>query len=102
MIAKICETSGLKVGLYTSPHLERYNERITINSEEISDEALLHYTSMIETICTQYSLHITFFDAFTTIAFLHFYYNNIDIAVIETGLGGRLDSTNVITPLVVS
>ncbi|GAB4221455.1 MAG: folylpolyglutamate synthase/dihydrofolate synthase family protein [Spirochaetota bacterium] len=99
MIAAILQTAGYTVGLYTSPHLIRYNERISINGKEITDEEISEYTEMLETLCNTHSYTPTFFDAFTMIAFLHFY-NSVDIAIIETGLGGRLDSTNIVTPLI--
>ncbi len=99
MIAAILKDAGYTVGLYTSPHLIRYNERITINGKEITDEEISEYSEMIETLCKTHNYTPTFFDVFTIIAILHFV-NSVDIAVIETGLGGRLDSTNVVTPLV--
>ncbi|HOM86496.1 MAG TPA: Mur ligase family protein [Spirochaetota bacterium] len=99
MIAAMLQAAGYRVGLYTSPHLLRYNERITVNGNEIADETIAHFSTIIEQLCTKHNLHITFFDAFTAMAFLYFQ-NSVDIAVIETGLGGRLDSTNVVTPLV--
>ncbi|HXK65543.1 MAG TPA: Mur ligase family protein, partial [Spirochaetota bacterium] len=99
MIAAILQAAGYTVGLYTSPHLIRYNERISINGKEITDEEISEYTEMLETLCNTHSYTPTFFDAFTMIAFLHFY-NSVDIAIIETGLGGRLDSTNIVTPLI--
>lgn len=99
MVAKILQSAGYIVGLYTSPHLMRYNERITINEKEITDYEIFEYSELVETLCKTYNLVPTLFDAFTIIAFLHFH-NSVDVAVIETGLGGRLDSTNVITPLV--
>ncbi|MGQ9844304.1 MAG: bifunctional folylpolyglutamate synthase/dihydrofolate synthase [Spirochaetota bacterium] len=99
MLAKILQASGYIVGLYTSPHLIRYNERIMINEKEITDDEIFEYSAVVETLCKTYNLVPTFFDAFTIIAFLHFH-NSVDVAVIETGLGGRLDSTNVVTPLV--
>ncbi|MCX8122660.1 MAG: bifunctional folylpolyglutamate synthase/dihydrofolate synthase [Spirochaetes bacterium] len=98
MIAKILQTAGYTVGLYTSPHLIRYNERITINGREITNEEISHYSDIVETLCKNHKYNPTFFDAFTIIALLYFN-NSVDIAVIETGLGGRLDSTNVIMPL---
>lgn len=99
MTAKILQDAGYTVGLYTSPHLVRYNERITINGKEITDVEIYEYSQMLETLCKTHKVTPTFFDAFTIMAFLHFH-NSVDIAVIETGLGGRLDSTNVVTPLV--
>ncbi|MEJ5363378.1 MAG: Mur ligase family protein [Spirochaetota bacterium] len=99
MIAAILQAAGYIVGLYTSPHLLRYNERIAINGKEITDEELSEYSEMLETLCKTHSYTPTFFDAFTIIAIVHFL-NSVDIAIIETGLGGRLDSTNVVSPLV--
>jgi len=99
MVAKILQASGYTVGLYTSPHLVRFNERITINGKEITDDEIYEYSEILEILSKTKNLTPTFFDAFTIIAFLHFH-KSVDIAVIETGLGGRLDSTNVVTPLV--
>lgn len=93
MIASILRESGRKVGLYTSPHLIKFNERIRVNGKPITDDQITkflnHYRSDID------SLNSTFFEATTALTFSHFYHSNIDIAVIEVGLGGRLDSTNV-------
>jgi len=98
MLASILQAHGLKVGLYTSPHLLRFNERIRINGVPIDDETI---TNFIE--C--YRRHIdrieaTFFETTTALAFTYFAQREVDVAVVETGLGGRLDSTNVLTPRV--
>lgn len=95
-IHSLLSSCGLKPGLYTSPHLMRINERIRISSD-ISDEDLL---SVIEEIITHpESAEATYFDILTLSAFLYFKRKSISYAVIECGLGGRLDSTNIIIPL---
>lgn len=97
MIAKILETSGKKVGLYTSPHLINFNERIRINGRAISDREIQEYVKQNR----EYFIknQVTFFEATTGMAFSHFLAQKVDIAIIETGLGGRLDSTNVLQPM---
>ena len=97
IIAKILQENGYKVGLYTSPHLIRFNERIRINGKPISDEAIIHFIEKHRERLIDSS--ITFFEATTALAFNYFSKENVDIAIIETGLGGRLDSTNVLSPL---
>ena len=94
----ILKCSGKKVGLYTSPHLIKFNERIQINGQDISDEDLVLLTTKIKEVCEQNKIQATFFEFTTVIAFLYFAENNVDYSVIETGLCGRLDATNVITP----
>lgn len=91
---------GLRVGAFISPHLERANERITINKQQISDEQFLTYTNRIAHIVnTQLDGKFpSFFEMVTLIAFQHFAQEEIDVAIMETGIGGRLDSTNVLTP----
>jgi dihydrofolate synthase/folylpolyglutamate synthase len=98
MIAAIFTAAGYKVGLYTSPHLEKFNERIRINGGMISDRDVIRYVDMLRSKIEM--SRSTFFEATTAIAFKYFADRKVDIAVIETGLGGRLDSTNVITPIV--
>lgn len=97
-IAKGLELSGLKVGLYTSPHISSFRERISINGEMISEESLRGLLNEIFHIITLNSIPATFFEITTLIAFCHFAKSQVDIAVLETGLGGRLDSTNIVTP----
>ena len=97
IIAKILQENGYKVGLYTSPHLIRFNERIRINGKPISDEAIIQFIKKHREKLLDSS--ITFFEATTALAFNYFSKENVDIAIIETGLGGRLDSTNVLSPL---
>ncbi|MFZ4619983.1 MAG: bifunctional folylpolyglutamate synthase/dihydrofolate synthase [Bacteroidota bacterium] len=98
MIAAILTAAGFKVGLYTSPHLVRFNERIRINGRPISDKELTDYTNRFRPEIER--INATFFEAVTAIAFNYFADQHVDIAVIETGLGGRLDATNVLQPLV--
>jgi dihydrofolate synthase/folylpolyglutamate synthase len=97
MIASTLTEAGLRVGLYTSPHLVRFNERIRVGGAEIADDALERFAATVRPAVDTRSM--TFFEATTAIAFLHFAERACDVAVIETGLGGRLDATNVITPL---
>lgn len=89
---------GLRVGRYTSPHLVDFRERICVNGESMSEDAMVEaiskWTPEVERVSA------TFFEATTCIAFEHFANAKVDVAVIEVGLGGRLDSTNIITPLV--
>lgn len=95
-IASILQEKGYKIGLYTSPHLIKFNERIKINGNEINDNYIKEFIdNHFEYI---YKNNFTFFEATTLLAFKYFADNNVDYAVIETGLGGRLDSTNIITP----
>ena len=96
ILAKLFQNSYKKVGLYTSPHLIRFNERIRINGKPISNKEIIRFTSEHRNFIDQNS--ITFFEATTAMAFDFFSKNKVDIAVIETGLGGRLDSTNVLKP----
>ncbi len=98
IINKILIESGLTVGLYTSPHLVNFNERIQVNNKNISDHDIAFF--MNENIGHIKKINTTFFETTTAMAFDYFYKKSVDIAIIETGLGGRLDSTNVISPLV--
>lgn len=105
-LASILRASGLKTALYTSPHLLRINERIRINGEEIADDnfAALHreVDRIAEHLLEKQELpwHPSFFEMMTAIAFAHFAQQRVDIAVLEVGMGGRLDATNVVEPLV--
>ncbi len=105
-LASILRASGFKTGLYTSPHLVRINERIRINGEEISDDdfAALHgeVDRVAEKLVERGDLpwHPSFFEMMTAIAFAHFARAGVEIAVLEVGMGGRLDATNVVEPLV--
>jgi dihydrofolate synthase / folylpolyglutamate synthase len=105
-LASILRASGLRTGLYTSPHLVRINERIRISDTEISDDdfALLHdvVDRTAERLVEEGELpwHPSFFEMLTAIAFEYFAQNKVEIAVLEVGMGGRLDATNVIQPRV--
>ncbi|MBP1889664.1 dihydrofolate synthase/folylpolyglutamate synthase [Clostridium moniliforme] len=104
IITSILMEEGFKVGMYTSPYLEEFEERIQINRENIKKEELAFYMKDVkkavdEVIKEGYS-HPTEFEIITCLMFLYFYVKKVDYAVIEVGLGGRLDSTNVIKPLV--
>lgn len=98
MVAAILTAAGYNVGLYTSPHLVRFNERIRINGTMISDADISRYIRKIKPHAN--TINATFFETTTALAFQYFADRKVDIAVIETGLGGRLDSTNVLHPLV--
>ena len=92
----LLRAKGLRVARYTSPHLVDFRERIVVNGQPIAEEAVVEFieqhTPMVE------RLGASFFEATTALAFLHFARVGVDVALIETGLGGRLDSTNVVTP----
>lgn len=99
MIATMLQHGGLKTGLYTSPHLLDIRERIKLNGEMISQQDMVDYVKKIEPVLKKMGAdRPTFFEIFTAMSFCFFADQNVDIAVIETGMGGRLDSTNVITP----
>lgn len=98
MIESILRCAGYKTGLYTSPHLVYVGERIRCNGQYIAKQELVCYINFIKPLIDKY--RCTYFEAITILAFLYFADQNIDIAVIEVGLGGRLDATNVITPMV--
>lgn len=102
MLNSILIAAGYKVGLYTSPYIVRFNERMCINGEPISDEELAELTSVIKPIAEAMEDKPTEFELITALAFLYFKRNNCDIVVLEVGMGGRLDSTNVIESPVVS
>jgi len=105
-LASILLASRLKTGLYTSPHLMRINERIRVNGKEISDDSFAHLHAEVdrvaERLVTQGALpwHPSFFEMMTAIAFSHFAQERVEIAVLEVGMGGRLDATNVVEPRV--
>ena len=103
MLAKMLEANGYKVGLYTSPHVINLHERIVVNSEMINEQKMLALLNRAYAAVEKVSAaeSPTFFELMTALAFMHFADEKVDIAVIETGLGGRLDSTNVITPEIV-
>lgn len=96
MLASVLQTAGYKVGLYTSPHLTDFRERIKINGTMISEQSVIDFVANYKTAFE--TIKPSFFEMTVAMAFHHFAKNKVDIAVIETGLGGRLDSTNIITP----
>ncbi|MEI7475082.1 MAG: folylpolyglutamate synthase/dihydrofolate synthase family protein [bacterium] len=96
MLAKILEFSGYKTGLYTSPHLIKYTERIKINDIEISEKEFAELTNRVIETALSNNIDPTEFEILTVMAFLYFYENNADVVIMETGLGGRLDATNVV------
>jgi dihydrofolate synthase / folylpolyglutamate synthase len=98
MLAAVLQSSGLKVGLYTSPHLVRFSERIKVNGTEITEEEIVGYSSQLQKHVD--SLRATFFEATTALAFKFFSDRGVDVAVVETGMGGNFDATNVVTPVV--
>jgi dihydrofolate synthase/folylpolyglutamate synthase len=97
MLAAIFQTAGYKTGLYTSPHLKDFRERIKINGEMVSEEFVTSFTGKIKPLIEE--IEPSFFEITVAMAFEYFAEQKIDIAIIETGLGGRFDSTNIITPL---
>lgn len=98
LIASILQESGLTVGLYTSPHLKDFTERLRINGKPIRKNCVINFIKRNKTILEKQGL--SFFEMTVGMAFDNFARKKVDIAVIEVGLGGRLDSTNIITPLV--
>lgn len=97
MMASVLQEQGYRVGLYTSPHLKDFRERIKINGEEISEQAVIDFVEKHQQYIEENT--ISFFELTVVMAFDYFAHQQTDIAVIEVGMGGRLDSTNVITPL---
>lgn len=95
-IASILQEAGYKVGLYTSPHLTDFRERIRVNGEKISEQYVMDFIDNEKEFFEP--LHPTFFELTTALAFKYFADKNVDVAVIEVGLGGRLDCTNIIQP----
>src|SRR4030042_1253954 len=99
IIASILKTAGLKVGLFTSPHIVSFTERISINGEEITEEDVIKLAEEVRDIVEHLEdFSPTFFEVVTAMALLYFNREKIDVAVVEVGMGGRLDATNIITP----
>ena len=105
-ISNILEKAGYNVGKFMSPHLIRYNERISINGKEITDEEMWEIVDELDLKIKQYNntheSQVTLFELETIMALLYFYKNNVDFVVLETGLGGLYDCTNIITKPIVS
>ena len=96
-LAAILQSAGMRVGLYTSPHLIDFRERIRINGTPISEQYVIDFVEQERSFFEP--LHPSFFELTTAMAFKYFAEQHVDIAIIEVGLGGRLDCTNIITPL---
>jgi dihydrofolate synthase/folylpolyglutamate synthase len=103
MLSKMLHSNGYKVGMYVSPHIVHLHERITVDFEMISEKEMVTLMNRLYAPVEKMRKkdRPSFFEIMTAIAFLHFADNNVDVAVVETGLGGRLDSTNVIKPKVI-
>src|SRR5688572_10652037 len=99
MTAAILQAAGYRVGLYTSPHLVEFRERIRVNGEMITESRVAQLTEQIQPLCLP-DLSPTFFEYTTAMAFQQFADSGVDVAVLEVGLGGRFDATNVVTPMV--
>jgi dihydrofolate synthase/folylpolyglutamate synthase len=102
-LRSLLEEVGLTVGSYTSPYIESFNERIAINGKPIADDALIQYVERYQTIVAELDADpevkgITEFEVLTAMAFEYFVAQQVDVAIVEVGLGGLLDSTNVVTP----
>jgi len=96
MIDSICRAQGYRTGLFTSPHLVTFRERIRVDGEMISENAVASGLSTIRDLVTDWDPHPTFFEVTTALAVKHFSDGKIDVAILETGIGGRLDATNAI------
>lgn len=98
LLASVLQEAGYKVGLYTSPHLKDYRERIKINGEVISEEYVVNFVDENKSFFEDHQL--SFFEMSVGLAFGYFAQEEVDVAIIEVGMGGRLDATNIITPIV--
>lgn len=98
MVASILQASGYRVGLYTSPHLIDFRERIRVQGADISEESACALIEQIQRTANPLTT-LTFFEFTTALAFLHFRNQQVDIAVVEVGMGGRFDATNVLSPI---
>ena len=100
LLNNILQQAGYRTALYTSPHLESFTERIRIGHEEIAQAEVVSLADEIWQRTAEANVPLTFFEFITVMAFIYFARNRVNVAVIEVGLGGRLDATNVVTPLV--
>jgi len=98
MLHAVLSAAGYRVGLYTSPHLVSFTERIRVGATEIAEDDVVALAREIRTAATVRGIELTFFEFVTVMAFLHFARCRVDLAVVEVGLGGRLDATNVLDP----
>ena len=97
ILSSILTVAGYKTGLFTSPHIFEYTERIKINEEEITKDSFCEYVELVTKAADTNNVHLTEFEILTVVMFKYFFDNNVDVVVLETGLGGRLDATNVIS-----
>jgi dihydrofolate synthase/folylpolyglutamate synthase len=104
MIASVLQAAGYRVGLYTSPHLVHIEERVQVNKQPIDRMAMTRCMNEVAVACEQVEAQgespPTFFEIITAVGFLHFAHSKVDLAVLEVGMGGRFDATNVVDPLV--
>lgn len=100
LLHNILQQAGYRTALYTSPHLESFTERIRIGHEEIAQAEVVSFADEIWQRTAEANVPLTFFEFITVMAFIYFARNRVDVAVVEVGLGGRLDATNVVSPLV--
>lgn len=97
ILASVLQQAGYRVGLYTSPHLKDFRERIRVDGEMIPKQKVVNFVD--RNLRKMEELELSFFEVTTAMAFDYFAYSDVEVAVVETGLGGRLDATNIITPL---
>ena len=100
LLASVCRRAGLRTGLYTSPHLVSFRERIQVNGECIPEDAVLRGVEMLRRLVERWEPHPTFFELVTVLGLWWFHQNAVEALILETGMGGRLDATNVVTPAV--
>lgn len=100
MIHRILSLAGYRAGLYTSPHLVSFSERIRVGDEEITPDEVIALADEIRERTAAADIPLTFFEFVTVMAFIHFARKTVDVAVVEVGLGGRLDATNLVEPVV--
>ncbi|MBA3723146.1 MAG: bifunctional folylpolyglutamate synthase/dihydrofolate synthase [Parachlamydiaceae bacterium] len=98
-IAKGIQSAGYRVGLYTSPHISCFRERISINGEMISEKSIEEILPTIFEVIKNHSISATFFEIATVLALIHFANQKVDFVILETGLGGRFDATNIVNPI---
>lgn len=98
LIGNMLKEEGYKTGVYTSPHLQDFSERILINNVPISNRDMVRYAKKVKSTMEKHNISATFFEVVTTLALLYFHHCKVMFAVIETGLGGRLDATNIVNP----
>jgi len=99
MIDAVLTQAGYKVGMFTSPHLIKINERFRINNKLISNKELTKLTKKVNQLQKQHKINLSFFETLTVITYLYFKQNKVDYTILETGMGGRLDATNTSSPI---